>query len=618
MATTARKQIGLLTALRRLLGGAPKRSPEEREWLRKIALAPEDRALRLAYAGWLEARGDPLGEFIRVDQALETDGLTGERREAFDRRWSELWEAHTKEWLAPLKRLGLEPEIAGIFAPYLWFHGGVLDEVAINRAGILPERADDLFAAAPGLRKIEFGTTRWHRGNFIDYRPDIATIVALPHFVQIGALDLRNLRLGDADVRALANSPRLGRLRELDLGYNAIGTEGVRLVAGSTTLKGLADLGLRGCGVDADGARALAASPSVAGLTRLDLGSNVIGTDGIVALAGSPHLRKLRALAMDACLGPDARLISPAEGPDLPASGQNMVVVAADGDGVLRFRTFDARGALVVDTDERTLSNQADRRIARACQELILSLKHHVKDLWPPRVLSTAEKALVLNSVAPLFGEFRGERNAAGAIALAGSPIVGELTELNLGGNDFGPEGVTALARSPGLTKLTALKLSKVGAEASGARALADALNLAGLTVLDLEGNSIGHEGAAALAGSPHLTKLVELGLGSNEIGDDGARALAESANLAHLTKLSLARSGIGSTGAQALAACPRLAGLTELDLSENPIGPDGALALAESLHLTKLENLILREAEVGPEGADRLRSRFGSVVTVD
>jgi carbon storage regulator len=42
------------------------RSPEEESFWRAIAASPGDEATRLVYADWLEERGDPLGEFLRL------------------------------------------------------------------------------------------------------------------------------------------------------------------------------------------------------------------------------------------------------------------------------------------------------------------------------------------------------------------------------------------------------------------------------------------------------------------------------------------------------------------------------------------------------------------------
>jgi hypothetical protein len=66
------------------------------------------------------------------------------------------------------------------------------------------------------------------------------------------------------------------------------------------------------------------------------------------------------------------------------------------------------------------------------------------------------------------------------------------------------------------------------GIGAEGAVALAASPHLVNLTYLRLRGNGIGTEGAVALAGSPHLVNLTSLDLSANEIGAEGAVALRQ------------------------------------------------------------------------------------------
>ena len=216
--------VEFLRPLLRLFGFDPQKA-EQNAWLRKIAVDPENRPLRLAYADWLVAGGDPLGEFIRIDDELEDMGPDDERRKPLDDRWSRLAEEHAKRWLEPLKRLGLEPLIAGRFYPHIWMRHGIVEEVSIDLPGILPEQADRLFDAAPALRKIALQSTRVvstpNGTEFIEFYPDFPTIAGLPHLEQIRSLELASQHaLTAEDVRSLASSPYLRNLTELDLGYN--------------------------------------------------------------------------------------------------------------------------------------------------------------------------------------------------------------------------------------------------------------------------------------------------------------------------------------------------------------------------------------------------------------
>jgi uncharacterized protein (TIGR02996 family) len=116
-------------------------------------------------------------------------------------------------------------------------------------------------------------------------------------------------------------------------------------------------------------------------------------------------------------------------------------------------------------------------------------------------------------------------------------------------------EGAVALANSHHLANLTSLDLAYNLIGEAGVMALANSTHLSNLTYLDLTENLLGNSGAVALANSPHLTKLTDLRLRYNEIGDTGAVALANSTHLTNLSRLDLERNEIGDAGAKALRA---------------------------------------------------------------
>jgi carbon storage regulator len=69
-------------------GGVAGRPPEERAFLDAIRQRPDDEGVRLVYADWLEERGDPLAEFVRVQC----------RRKEIARRAQALWAEHGNDW----------------------------------------------------------------------------------------------------------------------------------------------------------------------------------------------------------------------------------------------------------------------------------------------------------------------------------------------------------------------------------------------------------------------------------------------------------------------------------------------------------------------------------------
>ena len=79
---------------------------EEEAFLTAVCERPDDDAPRLIFADWLEERGDPRGEFIRV-QCIQARMAEGDkRRHGLRAREQELLQIHRKEWETPLCALG--------------------------------------------------------------------------------------------------------------------------------------------------------------------------------------------------------------------------------------------------------------------------------------------------------------------------------------------------------------------------------------------------------------------------------------------------------------------------------------------------------------------------------
>jgi uncharacterized protein (TIGR02996 family) len=251
-----------------------------------------------------------------------------------------------------------------------------------------------------------------------------------------------------------------------------------------------------------------------------------------------------------------------------------------------------------------------------------------------------------------------------GLQALAASPHLGVLEELNLGVNaltlpgsrrcELSLEGLRSLARSASLTRLThlnlagaamkeglgrpllevfrdapaweglrELNLSRQALDDEALTVLAGLPGLGRLRALDLQGNPLGDGAAETLAGSPHLAGLERIHLvGCREVGDPGIRALAGSKYLKRLRSLAFGQQDlyglrfvqgrITDAGAQSLAAAPSLAGLRYLDLSSNQIGDEGAQAIAASPYLGGLGHLNLKGNRISKETEKALRKRYG------
>lgn len=272
-------------------------------FLDAILAEPDDIASRLIFADWLEERGDPRGEFIRIQCALSGNHLDDLQRVRFTIRQQELLAQHEAEWAAPFQGA------AGGWT----FRRGFIEEVVFDAEAFL-EKAPGLFQTAPirhlTLKKV--GTL-------------MADIAEHPVMKKIEALVLRGNNLGDTGAEILAREARFTRLQHLDLGMNFIEIAGARALAASPYLARLVtllveqnpiqDMGvyaiassphlsklevlnLAYCQISEGGARYLADSSTLSNLRTLDLGHNELGDAGVRALARSRKLTQLESLSL--------------------------------------------------------------------------------------------------------------------------------------------------------------------------------------------------------------------------------------------------------------------------------------------------------------------------------
>jgi uncharacterized protein (TIGR02996 family) len=71
-------------------------------FIQAILANPDDNTTRLAFADWLEKRGDPRGEFIRLQCAL-AERTTDQQLTALQAREWELLTEHEMAWVGPIR-----------------------------------------------------------------------------------------------------------------------------------------------------------------------------------------------------------------------------------------------------------------------------------------------------------------------------------------------------------------------------------------------------------------------------------------------------------------------------------------------------------------------------------
>jgi uncharacterized protein (TIGR02996 family) len=248
--------------------------PEVLAFLRDIKANPEDNTPRLILADWLEERGDPRGEYVRLDCALAHMELGEPAWQATQRSILELRELHAKEWFGPLEQ---------------WVH------YPPSRRGLvrIEVPAWQFLKAPKGLAETE--VYAWvGELVLVGMTPRrLGKLAASPNLEDLATLTLEQHELGAGEIVTLLDSPRLARLTGLELSGKPLRDRGAMVLAAAPQLARLHNLTLDSNLIGDEGAAALAASPHLVGLVTFDLGGNRIGDKGAEALAASPYFPHL-------------------------------------------------------------------------------------------------------------------------------------------------------------------------------------------------------------------------------------------------------------------------------------------------------------------------------------
>lgn len=168
---------------------------------------PYDDAPRLRYAEWLEERGDPRGEFIRIQVELSSnDGVARKRRARLHLRENDLLDQHEEDWAA---------DVAPLVESYRFDRGFVSGatistEVFLEKPGEILDLAPIVYISLNGVR------------DHLD------ELFSSPYLTRIRALSLSNNDLHDEDIARLTESPHLHQLWWLGLSFNQITMAGVK------------------------------------------------------------------------------------------------------------------------------------------------------------------------------------------------------------------------------------------------------------------------------------------------------------------------------------------------------------------------------------------------------
>jgi uncharacterized protein (TIGR02996 family) len=188
---------------------------------RALAADPNDRAGWCAYADYLAEGGDPRGEFMQVQIALENEALSRAERDALKKEEANLLAKHQREWLGPLAAFTLDAEPVPFWdgaKQATWkplthqFARGWLSRLEFHGLTVALARA---LAAAPQARLLRelvvesaeseapVGTTQPYTNSYYEPGPDVPPDIA-PY--------------DDPGLHALCRCPHLGSVRVFRLG----------------------------------------------------------------------------------------------------------------------------------------------------------------------------------------------------------------------------------------------------------------------------------------------------------------------------------------------------------------------------------------------------------------
>ena len=197
---------------------------------RGILARPTDLAVWSAYADYLAERGDPRGEFMQVQLALEDESATPAQRKKWKAREKELLKAHEREWLGPLAAYTVDAEPVeywestgkkGKRAPVThqfargWLSRVEFHHLTVDQARALSKAPDARLLRELAVETVESevptGVTEQYIDSHYDPGPDVPK--------GLNAYD-------DPGLHALCRCPHLAAVRVFRLGEPVGGPDG--------------------------------------------------------------------------------------------------------------------------------------------------------------------------------------------------------------------------------------------------------------------------------------------------------------------------------------------------------------------------------------------------------
>lgn len=259
---------------------------DEAAFIEEIRRTPDDVTPRLIYADFLEDRGDPRGEFIRVQCELSEMPAGTPGRSDLMNRERELLETFGGEWLQPLKQLGVK----GL--TFRSFERGLLEHIRISAVDYL-QHWKELFELVPALVSLELRNLR-------DLHDDQFHQLSFPN--RLATLDVSSGKLTGMQLQRLTAALSLAEnLTTLDVSGNPLSSDALsvlripqirRLRAANCSITGDSLAGwfqrtppISGSAIDMLRSLFVTVPRLTSRITELDLRGNALGPQGYNALA---------------------------------------------------------------------------------------------------------------------------------------------------------------------------------------------------------------------------------------------------------------------------------------------------------------------------------------------
>lgn len=520
------------------------------ELLQAIIAQPDDDALRLIYADWLEEQGAAeRAEFIRLQVRFPHETPAHRTQQDAHARMNTLLYRHGPSWTAELPPL---PQ--GLY--WSGWQRGFVEEIVVEEGdpAAVPEA---VFALTP-FRQLCWRLTQQDRpaprfsGTVLLQRTRTMRVVRASHRYPIEPHD-------DALVRNLCQWPECAHFMGLELFSLDISANACTLVA-DAAWPALRALRWFCTSSHVLSAEALLAAPWIAQLHKFELRRfNVHGLLERFGLHASA--KRLRTLSFRS------------------AQLDNSDAVALAATGLLgRLRSLNL--------EQNSISVQGIRAILKQlAPETILEMNGNPLDEAGFIALVESPQLAQMQYVPNINGAI----HDAGAIALAQSPYATNLQTVTFFHNGaIGERGLAALLHSPNLRQIVIVNLDN---NFVGALPRIDHPQLHGL---HLKRNQLDEQSLAALADST-LPKLNRLGLENNALGPKAMAILANAKGLPALQTLLLSHNPLGDAGAIALAQGTELKALEELRVQDCGLTVRTLHAWRNTRLLRQLKTLRLR-----------------------